>query len=146
MAGFTVDHTQGDSFEIVKPGEYEVTPINFTTDKAKESGNGRIVFDYEIRSDVDQPFQGKKILFDNFTVSENSMWRIHQISKAAQLPDKKTYASFKEWANELINKPIRVVVDARTYNGKTYPEVKSFKVSEALPPAQINVTNEDTPF
>ena len=146
MAGFTVNHSEAKDMEFVKPGEYEVTPINFTTDKAKETGNGRIVFDYEIRSDVEQPFKGKKILFDNFTVSENSMWRIHQISKAAQLPDNKTYASFKEWANELINKPIRVVVADRTYNGKTYPEVKSFKVTEALPPATSNITSDDTPF
>ena len=146
MAEFTVDHTKGESFERVMPGEYEVTPINFTLNKAAESGNNMIVFDYEIRSDVEQASQGKKILYDNFVVTENAMWRIHQISKAAQLPDKKTYASYKDWANELLNKPIRVVVDDRTYNGKTYPEIKSFKVTEALPPATSNITSDDTPF
>ena len=29
-----------------------------------------IVVDYEIRSDVDQEFQGQKLLFDNFVVTE----------------------------------------------------------------------------
>ena len=145
MSGFKVDHSQGEGFEIVKPGEYEVTAVNFTLDKAK-SGNNRVIVDYEIRSDVDQPCQGQKILYDNFTVVDNAMWRFHQASKAAQFPDGKEFGSYKEWANELMGKPLRLVVGEREYNGKKYPEVKGFKVSEVMAPEQVNISDDDTPF
>ena len=77
---FTVDHSKGDSFEPIKPGEYDTTVINFEG-KTAASGNQRLVVDYEIRSDVEQPCQGQKILYDNFTVTDNAMWRFHQASK-----------------------------------------------------------------
>lgn len=143
--GFKVDHSEAKDFEIVKPGEYEVTPINFTLDKAS-TGSNMVIVDYEIRSDVDQPFQGKKLLFDNFVVTENSMWRFQQASKAAQFPDGKEFNSYKEWATEFMGKPIRVIVDERKYEGKTYPQVKGFKVSEAGKFDAPNISDEDTPF
>ncbi|MFP7483358.1 DUF669 domain-containing protein [Priestia filamentosa] len=145
---FKVDHSKGESkFEAIKPGEYEVTVINFTTKKA-ESGNNRLIVDYEIRSDVEQPCQGQKILFDNFTVTENAMWRFHQASKAAQFPDGMQFASYTEWAQAFLHKPLRLVVAEREYNGKKYPEVKSFKVSEVEAPQTdaIEVSDDDVPF
>ncbi|MED2699518.1 DUF669 domain-containing protein, partial [Bacillus thuringiensis] len=57
---FKVDHSQATEFEVIKPGEYEVTVVNYELKQA-ESGNNRVIVDYEIRSDVDQPFQGQKI-------------------------------------------------------------------------------------
>lgn len=143
---FKVNHSEaGSTFEIVKPGEYEVIPVNYELKKA-QSGNNRVVFDYEIRSDVDQPCQGQKILFDNFTVSDNSMWRFQAASKAAQFPDGKEFKSFKEWADAFINSPVRVVVGEREHNGKKYPEIKSFKVSEVNPPQEVKVSDDDVPF
>ncbi|TYS14300.1 DUF669 domain-containing protein [Rossellomorea vietnamensis] len=143
---FKVDHSQGDSFEIVKPGEYEVTVVNYELKKA-ESGNNRVVVDYEIRSDYDQPSQGQKILFDNFTVTDNAMWRFQQASKAAQFPDGKQFSSFKEWAENFLNKHLRVVVGEREYNGKKYPEVKGFKVSEITAPSTgVTINDDDIPF
>jgi hypothetical protein len=143
---FTVDHSKGDSFEIVKPGEYEVMVVNYELKKA-ESGNNRVIVDYEIRSDYEQPYQGQKILFDNFTFTDNAMWRFQQASKAAQLPDGKQYQSFKDWADNFLNKHLRVVVGEREYNGKKYPEVKGFKVSEInAPMTTITVDDSDVPF
>ncbi len=83
---FTVDHSKGEAFEPIKPGEYEATVINFEG-KTAASGNQRLVVDYEIRSDVEQACQGQKILYDNFTVTDNAMWRFHQASKAAGFPN-----------------------------------------------------------
>lgn len=57
---FTVDHSKGEAFEPIKPGEYEATVINFEEKTAASSGNKRLVVDYEIRSDVEQPCQGQK--------------------------------------------------------------------------------------
>ncbi|MBP1083483.1 DUF669 domain-containing protein [Bacillus capparidis] len=144
---FTVDHSKGESFEPIKPGEYEVTVVNYELKQAS-SGNNRVIVDYEIRSDVEQSCQGQKILFDNFTVTDNAMWRFHQASKAAGFPNGVSFKSYKEWADAFLNKPVRLVVGEREYNGKKYPEVKSFKPSEVNAPAanEINISDEDVPF
>jgi hypothetical protein len=143
---FKVDHTQATTeFETITPGEYEVTVINFELKKAN-SGNNVVVVDYEIRSDVDQKCKGQKILFDNFTVSDKSMWRFQQASKAAQFPDGVEFASYKAWAEALLNKNLRLVVAEREYNGKKYPQVKGFKVSEVNAPAEIDINDNDVPF
>jgi len=143
---FKVDHSQAVEFEVIKPGEYEVTVVNYELKQA-ESGNNRVIVDYEIRSDVDQPFQGQKILFDNFTVTDKAMWRFQAASKAAQFPDGMQFGSYKEWADTFLNKPLRLVVGEREYNGKKYPEVKGFKVSEvAAPSTNVEVSDDDVPF
>lgn len=145
MSIFKVDHSQGNAFEPIKPGEYEVTVINYELKKAA-SGNNRVIVDYEIRSDVDQPCQGQKILFDNFTVADNTMWRFQQASKAARFPDGVEFASFKEWADTFLNKHLRVSVGEREYNGNKYPEIKAFKESEVDAPEAINISDDDVPF
>ncbi|WP_437131848.1 DUF669 domain-containing protein [Bacillus atrophaeus] len=144
---FTVDHSKGEAFETIKPGEYEVTVINYEA-KTAASGNERLVVDYEIRSDVDQPCQGQKILFDNFTVSEKTLWRFQQASKAAGFPNGMKFKDHKEWADAFLNKTLRVVVGEREYNGKKYPEVKSLKPSEAPAPDEkpIDIGDDDVPF
>ncbi len=143
---FKVDHSKGDGgFETVKPGEYEVTVINYEL-KTAASGNNRVIVDYEIRSDVDQPCQGQKILFDNFTVTEKAMWRFQQASKAAGFPDGIEFASFKEWADTFLNKHIRLSVGEREYNGKKYPEVKSFLPSQASAPEAFTISDDMIPF
>ncbi|PRS23350.1 DUF669 domain-containing protein [Bacillus halotolerans] len=144
---FTVDHSKGEAFEPIKPGEYEATVINFEA-KTAASGNERLVVDYEIRSDVEQACQGQKILYDNFTVTDNAMWRFHQASKAAGFPNGMKFKNHIEWANAFLNKPIRLVVGEREHNGKKYPEVKAFKPSEAPAPdnGSITVSDEDVPF
>ncbi|MED1559299.1 DUF669 domain-containing protein [Bacillus paramycoides] len=143
---FKVDHSQANEFEVIKPGEYEVTVVNYELKQA-ESGNNRVIVDYEIRSDVDQPFQGQKIIFDNFTVTDKAMWRFQAASKAAQFPDGMQFGSYKEWADTFLNKPLRLVVGEREYNGKKYPQVNGFKVSEvAVPNTTIEISDDDVPF
>jgi hypothetical protein len=144
---FKVDHSKGDGFEVVKPGEYEVTVVNYEM-KQSTTGNNMVVVDYEIRSDVDQPCQGQKILFDNFVVTDKAMWRFQQASKAAKFTDGLEFKSYKEWADAFLNKPLRLVVSEREgNNGKKYPQVDSFKVSEASAPNNsIEITEDDVPF
>ncbi|PEK83555.1 MULTISPECIES: DUF669 domain-containing protein [Bacillus cereus group] len=140
---FKVDHSQVKEFEAIKPGEYEVTVVNYELKKA-QSGNNRVVVDYEIRSDVEQPCQGQKILFDNFTVADNTMWRFQAASKAAQFPDGIQFGSFKEWADAFLNKHLRVSV---ALNNNGYPEVKSLKASQASAPViSVPVNDSDVPF
>ncbi|PEX46132.1 MULTISPECIES: DUF669 domain-containing protein [Bacillus cereus group] len=140
---FKVDHSQVKEFETIKPGEYEVTVVNYELKKA-QSGNNRVIVDYEIRSDVEQPCQGQKILFDNFTVSDNTMWRFQAASKAAQFPDGIQFGSFKEWADAFLNKPLRLSVKL---NNNGYAEVQSFKVSQvSAPVVSAPINDSDVPF
>lgn len=135
---FTVDY-KNTGIEPIKPGEYEVYPIKYDI-QAAQSGNMRVIVNYEVRSDVDQPGQGQEIKFDNFTVTENSMWRFNQASKAAGMPDGITFGTVEEWASAFMKRSVRVVVGEKTYDGKTFPEVKSFKES------QHSTTKKQDPF
>ncbi|WP_337220571.1 DUF669 domain-containing protein, partial [Staphylococcus epidermidis] len=143
---FKVDHSKaGQDFEPIKPGEYEVTVINYEQ-TTSQNGNPRIVVDYEIRADVDQPCQGQKILYDNFTVTEKAMWRFQAASKAAGFPDGMEFDSYKAWAEAFLNKHLRLDVGEREYNGKKYPQVKGFKESQVDPPAPLEISDDDVPF
>ncbi|KGR88701.1 DUF669 domain-containing protein [Lysinibacillus odysseyi] len=147
---FKINHEEAKGgFELIAPGDYEVTVINYEMKQAT-SGNNRISVDYEIRSDVNQPHQGQKILYDNFTITDNAMWRLQAVSKAAKFPDGMSFNSYKEWADTLLNKNLVVTVGHREYNGNKYPEVKGFKESQAGAPQQngpsITVGDSDLPF
>lgn len=142
---FTVDHEKAGGFEPIKPGEYEAIVVNYEL-KTAASGNNQVVVDYEIRSDVDQPCQGQKILYDNFTVTEKAMWRFHAASKAAGFPSGMQFNSYKEWADTFLNKAVRLIVGEREYNGKTYPQVNGFKESEVSAPTPIEISDDDVPF
>ena len=142
---FTVDHTKAKRFEEVKPGEYEVIVVKYDQ-TTSQNGNPRIIVDYEIRSDVDQPCQGREIKYDNFVVTENSMWRLHAASEAAGFPTGMGFKSYKEWADTLLNKPLRLIVGEREYQGKKYPQVNGFKPSEVALPQNIEISDSDVPF
>lgn len=142
---FTIDHSQATEFETIKPGEYEVVVINYEQ-TTSQNGNPRVIVDYEIRSDVDQPCKGQKILFDNFTVTDKAMWRFQAASKAAGFPHGANFKSFKEWAEKFVGKHLRLVVGEREYNGKKYPQVNGFKESQVSAPATIAINDEDIPF
>ncbi len=143
---FKVDHSKANDFEPIKPGEYEATVVNYELKTAK-SGSNMVVVDYEIRSDIDQPCQGQKILYDNFVVTEKSMWRFQAASKAAGFPDGIEFASYKEWADAFLNKPIRLIVGEREgNNGRKYPQVNGFKESEVPAPAPLEISDDDVPF
>lgn len=75
------------------------------------------------------------------------MWRFQAASKAAQFPDGMQFGSYKEWADTFLNKPLRLVVGEREYNGKKYPQVNGFKVSEVTAPStNVEISDDDVPF
>lgn len=143
--GFKINHEEAKGFELIEPGDYEVTVINYELKKAT-TGNNRISVDYEIRSDVPQNHQGQKVLYDNFTITDNAMWRLQAVAKAAGFPDGMEFNSYKEWADTLLNKNLVITVGHKTYNGNTYPEVKGFKESKVEAPEKVTVTEDDIPF
>jgi single-stranded DNA-binding protein len=140
--GFKIDYNNTGA-EPVKPGEYEVVPSAYDI-STSTNGNQKVTFNYEIRSDVDQPAQGQEIRYDNFTVTDNAMWRFNQAAKAVGIPDGLDMDATK-FAEAFKGKPLRVVVGEREYNGNKYPQVKLFKESEAS--GKPNIQNsKDDPF
>ena len=141
---------------LVEPGEYEVIPTAYDI-TTSQNGNQKVTFNYEIRSDVPQNCQGLEIKYDNFTVTDNAMWRFHAASKAAGIPDGTEFNSVKEWAEAFKGRPVRVTVGEREYNGNTYPQVNQFKETETVgEPAMkddpfandkpIDISDDELPF
>src|SRR5690606_19755081 len=102
----------------ITPGEYEVTVSNYDTKKVGEKNV--ITFDYEIRDDVDQPFQGQKIRFDDFFCTDAALWKIENASIAAGFTEQEAeFEKYTDWAKTFLNKKLRVVVKMEeAYNGK----------------------------
>ncbi|MCZ1180360.1 DUF669 domain-containing protein [Alkalihalobacillus clausii] len=148
MSVFKVDYSKVTEFEEWKEGEYEVIVVGYEMTQAK-TGSNMVVLTYEVRDDVDQPSnKGKKINYDNFVVSEKSMWRFQALSKAVGVPEGMDFESFTEWAKTMQNKPVRVVVGLRKHNGNSYPQVNSFKPSEVGKPSDdsVEIKDSEVPF
>ncbi|MEX3621887.1 DUF669 domain-containing protein [Viridibacillus arvi] len=63
--GFKINFDEENTskgFELVEEGKYEATILNAKAEVFE--GNPNIAFDVEIRSDVNQPHQGAKVLFN----------------------------------------------------------------------------------
>ena len=136
-------------FEQIQPGEYEVRACNF---EAKERGGKNVLsFDYEIRSDVDQPCKGQKIRFDDFFCTENALWKIENASIAAGFTEEEAeFEKYSQWANTFLNKNLRVEVELEPSfkdPNKKFPRVKRYLPSEVNPEAtEIDVDESQLPF
>ena len=143
MSFFTTDHSQvKNTFEPVKPGEYEVV-ITETEVKTSQNGNPMIRTVYTIRSDVDQPFQNRK-LFDNLVQSENAMFRFQQVAKAIGLPNGFSVSTIEEFAKLMLYKAVRVKVTNKNevYNGETRVRENIVFISEPTVPYGGETAND----
>lgn len=131
-------------FEQIKAGDYEVTVLNF---EAKTVGDKNVVsVDYEIRSDVEQDFQGQKIRFDDFFCTERALWKIENASIAAGFTEEEaTFDKYTDWAKRFVGKQLAVSVDLREHNGKYYPQVKKY-MPTSYPLVGNKISDDDTPF
>lgn len=131
----------------MEKGEYEVTVVGYESKKAS-TGSSMVTMTYEVRDDVNQPSnKGQKINYDNFVATKNSMWRFQALSKAAGVPEGTKFDSIDEWAKTMQNKNVRVVVGLRDHEGRSFPQVNSFKESEVgKPETEVNISSDDVPF
>lgn len=118
-------------FEVVQPGEYEVTVVNF---EPKQVGDKNVIsVDYEIRSDVDQPSKGQKIRFDDFFCTEKALWKIENASIAAGFSEEESeFEKYTDWAKSYLNKKLKVkVVHEAGRDGKMWPRVSGYYPSDS---------------
>lgn len=131
-------------FEPLTPGVYEVSVVNY---EARVAGDKNIIsVDYEIRSDVDQEFKGRKIRKDDFFCTENALWKIENASIAAGFTEEEaTFEKYTEWAKAYVGKQLAVEVFIEERNGYKNERVKRY-IPTAYPVQEIEVSEDSLPF
>lgn len=134
-------------FQIVEEGKYEVTIVSA---EAKEwQGSYSIGFGVEIRSDVQQKFQGSKILYNSIYLTSNNPDFEESTQKklnaflAACGYTGNMELDIDEVVVNIIGKSVLAYVKHRTNNdGKTFPYV-SFVGKSKEQPAQQQASNNN---
>lgn len=131
-------------FEPLKPGTYEVTVVNF---EPRVAGDKNILtVDYEIRSDVDQEFKGRKIRKDDFFCTDAALWKIENASIAAGFTEEEAeFEKYSEWAQKYVGKQLALDVFIEERNGYKNERVKSY-LPTAFPLKPIEVKEDELPF
>ena len=139
-------------FKIVTEGKYEATIINAEAKKS-QAGKPMMNVDFEIRSDVEQPHQGAKILYNNFTFEhEIAVKIVNSLIKACKFPHGTTFDSPESLASALLGKHLEIVVKHeadRNDPNKKYPKAKYYNESKANAPlgsTPVTVGDDDLPF
>lgn len=159
MSFFKFDESNASAgFELVAEGKYEVVIVNAEAKKT-QAGKPMLNVDFEIRSDVHQPHQGAKVLYNAFTFEhEVSVRIVNSLIKACGFPDGHAFESPEDMAKQLINKNLKITVKHEEYDKvvdgqkqkRTAAKAKYYDPSDANPPQQqgapITVGSDDLPF
>jgi hypothetical protein len=159
MSFFKFDKTNvSTGFELVAEGKYEAVIQNAV---AKDfQGHPTLELDFEIRSDVSQPHQGAKILYntfyfhnDNPEYQENNIKRINSLIDACGFPDGTEFNNADDMAKKLYNKSLLITVkhqEDKKDKTKKYAKAKYFDVSKVNSPSPvgepITIGDSDLPF
>ena len=130
-------------FEPLTAGTYEVTVSSF---EGKQVGDKNVIsVNYEIRSDVEQNFRGRKIRRDDFFCTENALWKIENASIAAGFTEEEaTFEKYSEWAKTFVGKQLQVEIYIEERNGYKNERVKSYKPTNY--PTQKSGAGDEVPF
>jgi hypothetical protein len=119
--------------ELIPEGEYECI-IKYAGEDATKGGTMYMGVTLVVRNDIDQPCKNKYIWHHIWQKKEKSpadlacsgysSKQINAVSKAAKLPNGKSYDTLTDWADDLKNKCVRVTVEHEEYKGKTNAKVK----------------------
>lgn len=157
--GFKINYDENVkpiSFEIVAEGKYEVTILAAEVKVYNDSYS--IGFSVEIRSDVEQPFQGSKIQYNSLYLSEGIPdYEDSRKAKVNSFLNAFGYAGQKnldadEFARKILGKTALAYVKHKKPNaeGKVYPHVTFVAESKVSPPEysreQFTVGDDDLPF
>lgn len=130
---FNVNHDEAAEYELLPEGEYEVI-IKSCKQTTSKNGTPCVNMQLVVRNDVAQSCQNY-VLWDNLwkrreptsadmAVEGYSVKQVQSLSKAAGLPNGKSYADINEWAADLAGKLIRVTIEHEEYQGSKYARVK----------------------
>lgn len=158
MAFFKFDaENTSSNFELVAEGKYEAVIVNAEAGKTA-NGKDKVVVDFEIRSDVNQPHQGAKILYNMFTFEhEVSIRIVNSLLKACGFPNNHVFNSPEDLASQLIGKYCKITVKHEEYEKvvdgqkqkRVVAKAKYYDVSDVNPPqsaSTITVGEDSLPF
>lgn len=131
---FTMDYSEvKEAPSLLPKGDYEVI-IRTAEEKKTSNGKEQISLNMVVRNDVDQKYQNKGVFFNTFKRAEPteqdkqvqgySFKTIMRLAKMTGIPSGKAYNNVSEMLADMVNKCVRITVDHREYNGKTYEDVK----------------------
>ena len=131
---FTMDYSEvKEAPSLLPKGDYEVI-IKTAEEKKTSNGKEQISLNMVVRNDVDQKYQNKGVFFNTFKRTEPteqdkqvqgySFKTIMRLAKMTGIPSGKAYNNVGEMLADMVNKCVRITIDHREYNGKTYEDVK----------------------
>ena len=134
--------TGGTDFDIIAKGDYEVYVEAF--DEPEVNGEfERSSLLLRIRDDIEQEFQNRSI-YVNLNTNPNIAWKLSNIATAAGIPEGTEFQTLKEYLSDLKGASMKVKLDHREYNGKTYPDVKRFYATSEAPYVLEEDSTEDS--
>jgi len=130
MISVNYDEAQGTG-GLVPVGEYEVV-IKRGSQMATPGGTEYLNIPMVIRNDVEQPRQNAYLWHTVWHLKSPSASdpngfsgkSIQIISKAANIPNGKSFSTLEEWLESLVGRVVRVTVEHDTYNGNTNARIK----------------------
>lgn len=168
--GFTVNHSEAGSADLIPEGKYEVI---IKDAKQRETQNGKIYVSMQlvVRNDCEQK-QKNRVIWDtlwkmkeptaaDLSVDGYSYKQIQNLSGSAHLANGKNYENIDEWTADLIGKLLCVTIKHEDYNGMQakvqwrnetkHPNCTHvWKGNESSPAAEktgfIEDDNDDIPF
>lgn len=158
MSFFKFDETNVSSgFELIAEGKYEAIVINAAVKEFQ--GHPTLELDFEIRSDVEQPHQGAKVLYntfyfhnDNPEYQENNIKRINSLIKSCGFPNGTEFKNGDDMANQLFNKTLLITVkhqEDKNDKTKKYPKARFFdesRVGSSNQGGTMDISDDDLPF
>lgn len=131
---FKIDYDLANNY--VPDGVYEMYFEDFET-RVANSGTKFFVLHGVVRTDVNQPHQGRKILHNLWCSKDTgrlNMGFVAQIAKAIKLANGTEFSSEDDVLTALMFKPFKakIVVETNEYNGKQYTNnvYKGFKETD----------------
>ena len=159
MSFFKFDETNASSgFELVAEGKYEAVVQNAVAGLTNNK-EPKLTVDFEIRSDVNQPHQGAKVMYNTFTFShEVSVKIVNSLLKATGFANGHNFTDASDMARQLIGRHLEITVKHEEYEkvveGEkkklTAAKAKYYDLTKAGSPsgqsAPITVGEKDLPF
>lgn len=174
MTGFSVNYDQASDGNLISPGVYETIIREPHLDEYK--GVPYLSIPLVIRNDIPQKHKNNYIWY-SMRLKKNpepadmacggfSVKMIQTLSKAAGLPNGKSYAGLQDWLNDLNGRLIRMEVKRHIWEGKEkvdfgFPQATQYPTcnhvmrsnnaaaqvnSPNIPAGFTQVSNEEVPF
>jgi hypothetical protein len=148
--GFKKDSKKAQSFDTIKPGEYEVFIEKAMASRSKAKGTPGVEMRLKVRDDIDQE-HSKQIIFHTVYLTPGTEGMVHGFLDAVQIDDsyefdndfvpEQFFGLAEEIAKLVKGKSVRVKTKLDTYNDNERAVVTSFKKSDVG--GELEITDED---